>query len=56
MGKMKNEILSIIEMFEDGVKPREIALFMGMSVEQVVQILEAMGRYEDPMESDYEQN
>ena len=56
MGKMKEQVISIVEMFQDGVKPRAIALFMGMSVEEVVKVLESMGCYDDPVESDYEQN
>lgn len=56
MGKIKNQVIPIMEMFDDGVKPREIALFTGMSVEEVIKILELMGCYDDPEEFDYEQN
>jgi hypothetical protein len=55
MGKMKEQCIQVMELIQDGVTPRQAALFMGMSVDEVVKIMEIMGYYEDPTEFDYEQ-
>ena len=52
MGKIKNVILPIMEMVDDGKTPRQIALYMGMSVDEVIQIIETFGLSVD---FDYEQ-
>lgn len=43
MGKMKNQVLGVMESIEDGMTPRQVALYMGMSVEEVIKIIEAFG-------------
>jgi hypothetical protein len=52
MGKMKNQVLGVMESIEDGMTPRQVALYMGMSVDEVIQIMEAMG-VSYPDEFDY---
>lgn len=54
MGKMKNQVLGVMELIEDGMTPRQVALHMGLSIEEVVSIMEAMG-VSYPDEFDYEQ-
>ena len=55
MGKMKNQVLGVMESIEDGMTPRQVALYMGMSVDEVIKIMEFMGYYDDPTEFDYVQ-
>jgi hypothetical protein len=52
MGKMKNQVLGVMESIEDGMTPRQVALYMGMSVDEVIKIMEAMG-VSYPDEFDY---
>jgi hypothetical protein len=43
MGKMKNQVLGVMELIEDGMTPRQVALYMSMSIDEVIKIMEAMG-------------
>lgn len=43
MGIMKNIIIQVQELYDDGFKPIEIAEFTGLDFFEVVQILEAYG-------------
>lgn len=52
MGKMKERCIEVMELIQDGISPRQTALFMGMSVDEVIQIMEAMG-VSYPDEFDY---
>lgn len=49
MGKFKDQFIRINELIEDGYTPRQVALFMGMSVEEVISIMEASGKYFEPV-------
>jgi hypothetical protein len=55
MGKIKEQCIEVMELIDDGVTPRQAALYMGMSVEEVTKIMEFMGYYDDPTEFDYVQ-
>ena len=52
MGKMKEQCIQVMEMIQDGMTPRQVALFMGMSVDEVVKAMELMG-VNYPDEFDY---
>ena len=56
MGKIKERCIEVMELIEDGMSPRQTALFMGMSVDEVTEIMEFMGAdYPDEF-GYYEQN
>jgi hypothetical protein len=52
MGKIKEQCIEVMELIDDGVTPRQAALYMGMSVDEVIKIMEAMG-VSYPDEFDY---
>ena len=43
MGKMKERCIEVMELIQDGISPRQTALFMGMSIDEVTKIIEAFG-------------
>jgi hypothetical protein len=54
MGKIKDQILSIMELIDDGYTPRQVSTFLGVTIDEVIKTMEMMG-YLYPDESDYEQ-
>lgn len=53
MGKMKDQMISIMELIDDGYTPRQVSTFLGITIDEVIKTMEMMG-YLYPDEFDYE--
>lgn len=53
MGKMKEKCIEVMELIDEGMAPRQVALLTHMSVEEVVKIIEAFG---PSMDFEYDEN
>lgn len=56
MGKIKERCIEVMELIEDGMAPWLVALFLGMSVDEVIEIVEFMGADYPNEFGYYEQN
>jgi hypothetical protein len=50
---MKDQMISIMELIDDGYTPRQVSTFLGITIDEVIKTMEKMG-YLYPDESDYE--
>jgi DNA invertase Pin-like site-specific DNA recombinase len=50
---MKNKIIEVVEMLEEGFSPREVAIYFGMDVSEVLAIQNELDEeYDDSMDGD----
>jgi len=53
MSYMKNKIIEVVEMLEEGFSPREVAIYFGMDVSEVLAIQNELDEeYDDSMDGD----
>jgi hypothetical protein len=53
MSYMKNKMIEVIEMLEEGFSPREVAIYFGMIVSEVLAIQNELDEnYDDSMDGD----
>ena len=53
MSYMKNKMIEVIEMLEEGFSPREVAIYFGMDVSEVLAIQNELDEnYDDSMDGD----